>query len=328
MSSYKPPYTITNKILTLSNDIVALLTELKYIKKEFNTPKLRKKSRIKSITGTLQIEGNSFSEAKVTDVINGKTVLGTMREIEEVKGAIAAYDYLEKYNYKKEEDLLLAHKFLMKNLLNNAGAYRHSNVGVGGADGVTHVAPPPNMVPQLMGELFDWLKTTDDNLLIVSCVFHYEFEFIHPFHDGNGRTGRLWQSVILNSYKNIFSAIPIESVVRDNQEMYYKALEDSGSVGESTPFIEFMLQIILKTLEKLKKENVPKNVPKNVPLKRLDKILRFIDKNRNITISELSLQLKVSDKTIKRDIAKLKDENRLKRVGSLKTGYWDIIDEI
>jgi len=325
---YKPPYTITNKILTLSNGIVELLTELKHIKKEFNVPKLRKKSRIKSITGTLQIEGNSFSEAKVTDVINGKTVLGTIREIEEVKGAIAAYDYLEKYNYKEEKDLLLAHKFLMKNILNNAGVYRHSNVGVGGTDGVTHVAPPPNMVPQLMGELFDWLKTTDDNLLIVSCVFHYEFEFIHPFNDGNGRSGRLWQSVILNNYKNIFSAIPIESVVRDNQEMYYKALEDSGSVGESTPFIEFMLQIILKTLEKLKKESVPKNVPKNVPLKRLDKILRLIDKNRNITISKLSLQLKVSDKTIKRDVAKLKDENRLKRVGSLKTGHWEIIDEI
>ena len=328
MSSYKPPYTITNKILTTSNDIVELLTELKHIKKELNTPKLRKKNRIKSITGTLQIEGNSFSEEKVTNVINGKTVLGTMREIEEVKGAIVAYDYLENYDYKKEKDLLLAHKFLMENLLNNAGAYRHSNVGIGGADGVTHVAPPPNMVPQLMGELFDWLKNTDDNLLIVSCVFHYEFEFIHPFNDGNGRTGRLWQSVILNKYKKLFSAIPIESVVRDNQEMYYKALEDAGSIGESTPFIEFMLDIILKTLEKVKKENVPLNVPKNVPLKRLDTILELIAKNRSITISELSLQLKVAEKTIKRDITKLKDDGILKRVGSLKAGHWEIVDEI
>ncbi len=322
--TYAPPYTISNKILTTSNGIVELLTELKHIKKELNTPKLRKKNRIKSITGTLQIEGNSFSEQMVTNVINGKTVLGTMREIEEVKGAIAAYDHLENYNYKKEKDLLLAHKFLMENLLNNAGDYRQNNVGVGGAQGVTHVAPPPNMVPQLMGELFEWLKNTDDNLLIVSCVFHYEFEFIHPFSDGNGRIGRLWQSVILNQYKSIFSAIPIESVVRDNQERYYKALEDAGSAGESTPFIEFMLDIILKALEKVQKENVPKNVPKNVPLKRLDKILQLIDKNRNITIMELSLQLDVTDKTIKRDIAKLKDENRIKRVGSLKAGHWDI----
>jgi len=328
MSSYKPPYTITNKILTTSNDIVALVTELKDIKKELNTPKLRKKNRIKSITGTLQIEGNSFSEEKVTNVINGKTVLGTMREIEEVKGAIAAYDHLENYDYKKEKDLLQAHKFLMKNLLNNAGAYRHSNVGVGGANGVTHVAPPPDMVPKLMGELFDWLQNTGDNLLIVGCVFHYEFEFIHPFNDGNGRVGRLWQSVILNKYKNIFSAIPIESVVRDNQEMYYNALEDSGSAGESTPFIEFMLDIILKTLEKVKKENVPKNVPKNVPLKRLDKILELIAKNRDITATELSSKLSVTDKTIKRDLAKLKVDKRLVRVGSARKGHWEVLDEV
>lgn len=328
IESYKPPYTITNKILTIVGDIVEILSELNHIKKELATPKLRKKNRIKSITGTLQIEGNSFSEAKVTNVINGKTVLGTMREIEEVKGAIEAYDYLEKYDYKKEKDLLLSHKLLMQNLLNNAGAYRHSNVGVGGADGVTHVAPSPNMVPQLMGDLFDWLKDTDDHLLVASCVFHYEFEFIHPFSDGNGRVGRLWQSVILNGYKNIFAAVPIESIVRDNQELYYKALEDSRSTGESTPFIEFMLEIILKTLIDLKKENVPKNVPLDVPLKRLEKILALMSKNRDITAVELSNKMNVTDKTIKRDIAKLKNENRIKRVGSLKAGHWEVIDEV
>jgi len=179
MSSYKPPYTITNKILKTVSDIVELISELTYVKKELSTPKLRKKNRIKSITGTLQIEGNSFTEEKVTNVINGKTVLGTLREIEEVKGAIRAYDYLEKYNYKKEKDLLLAHKFLMQNILNNSGAYRQCNVGIGSKDGVTHIAPPPNMVPQLMGDLFEWLKHTDDHLIVASCVFHYEFEFIH-----------------------------------------------------------------------------------------------------------------------------------------------------
>ena len=326
MSSYKPPYTISNKILKTVSDIVELVSELKHVKKELATPKLRKKNRIKSITGTLQIEGNSFTEEKVTNVINGKTVLGTVREIEEVKGAIEAYDYLEKYNYKNEKDLLLSHKFLMQNILNNAGNYRHSNVGVGGKDGVTHVAPPPNMVPQLMGDLFNWLKHTDDHLLVASCVFHYEFEFIHPFNDGNGRVGRLWQSVILNQYKNIFGAIPIESVVRENQESYYRVLEEAGSVGESTPFVEFMLEIILKTLKKVKKDNVPKNVPRNVPLKRLDKIVNMMKKDKNLTALELANKLEVTDKTIKRDIAKLKDENRVVRVGSLKSGYWKIIE--
>ena len=326
MSSYKPPYTITNKILKTVSNIVELVSELNHVKKELATPKLRKKNRIKSITGTLQIEGNSFTEEKVTNVINGKTVLGMVREIEEVKGAIEAYDYLEKYDYKKEKDLLLAHKFLMQNILNNAGNYRHGNVGVGGKDGVTHVAPPPNMVPQLMGDLFDWLKDTDDHLLVASCVFHYEFEFIHPFNDGNGRVGRLWQSVILNQYKNIFGAMPIESVVRENQEAYYKALEDAGSIGESSPFVEFMLEIILKTLIEVKKDNVPKNVPKNVPLKRLANIVNMMKKDKNITALELADKLGVTDKTIKRDIAKLKDENRVVRVGSLKSGYWEIIE--
>ena len=322
--SYKPPYTITDKILTKVSDIVELVSELNNIKKEFNTPKLRKKNRVKSITGTLQIEGNTFDEDKITKVIDGKVVLGSMREIEEVKGAINAYDYLEKYDYKKEKDLLYSHSLLMGGLLNNAGNYRQNNVGVGGADGITHVAPPPNMVPKLMGELFSWLEQTDLHMLIVSCIFHYEFEFIHPFSDGNGRVGRLWQSVILYKYKNIFGAIPIESVVRDNQEAYYQALEDSGALGESTPFIEFILDVIFKTLKKVKKEDVPKNVPKDVPIKRLDKVVTLMKKTKTITIMEIASILGVTDKTIKRDIVKLKKENYIQRVGSLKSGYWEV----
>jgi Fic family protein len=322
--SYKPPYTITDKILTKVSDIVELVSELNNIKKEFNTPKLRKKNRVKSITGTLQIEGNTFDEDKITKVIDGKVVLGSMREIEEVKGAINAYDYLEKYDYKKEKDLLYSHSLLMGGLLNNAGNYRQNNVGVGGADGITHLAPPPNIVPKLMGELFSWLEQTDLHMLIVSCIFHYEFEFIHPFSDGNGRVGRLWQSVILNKYKNIFGAIPIESVVRDNQEAYYQALEDSGTLGESTPFIEFILDVIFITLKKVKKEDVPKNVPKNVPIKRLDKVVTLMKKTKTITIMEIASILGVTDKTIKRDIVKLKKENYIQRVGSLKSGHWEV----
>ena len=329
MSSYKPPYIITSKILKLTSEISELISDIKYIDKNYSTLTLRKKNRVKSITGTLQIEGNTFDEAKVTNVINGKTVFGTMREIEEVKGAVKAYDYLNKYNYKNEKDLLKAHKFLMEKLLDNAGAYRYTNVGVGGKDGVTHVAPAPNMVPQLMGDIFEWLKTTDEHLLIVSCIFHYEFEFIHPFNDGNGRIGRLWQTVILKSFKELFSFIPIESMVRNNQKLYYKALEDSGSIGESTPFIEFMLDIIDKSLKdyiKESKNNVPLKVPRNVPKKRLDEVVNLMKANKNITILELSSKLKVTDKTIKRDIAKLKNENKVQRIGSSKSGYWEILD--
>jgi Fic family protein len=331
MSSYKPPYTITSKILKLTSEISELISDVKYIDKKYSNLTLRKKNRVRSITGTLQIEGNSFDEAKVTSVINGKTVLGTMREIEEVKGAIKAYDYIDKYDYKNEKDLQKAHKILMEKLLESAGAYRSTNVGVGGKDGVAHVAPPPDMVPKLMKDLFSWLKTTDEHLLIVSCVFHYEFEFIHPFSDGNGRIGRLWQTVILKSFKEFFIYLPIESMVRNNQEFYYKALEDSGSMGESTPFIEFMLEIINRSLKdyiKESKKDVPLKVPKNVPLKRLDKIIALIKKDKDITIIQIADKLGVTDKTIKRDIAKLKSENKIVRVGSLKSGHWEIVDEI
>ncbi len=327
MKQYKPPYTINNKILKYTSEISELISDIKHIDKTYDTLTLRKKNRIKSITGTLQIEGNTFNEEKVTNVINGKTVLGTVREIEEVKGAIKAYDYIDKYDYASQKDLLKSHKFLMDNLLNNSGIYRTTNVGVGGKDGITHVAPPPNMVPKLMDDLFDWLKNTDDHFLIVSCIFHYEFEFIHPFSDGNGRVGRLWQTIILKGFKSFFAYIPIESMVRKNQQNYYKALEDSGSAGESTPFIEFMLDIIVKTLKKYVKEqnqNVPKNVPKNVPLNRIKNIITLITNNKDITIVELAEKLKVTDKTIKRDIKKLKDEDKLKRVGSLKSGHWEI----
>lgn len=316
MSNHKPPYTISTKIVNLIGTISKLIADVEYIDKTYNTLKLRKKNRIRSITGTLQIEGNSFDEEKVTSVINGKTVLGTMREIEEVKGAIKAYDNMQMYDYKSEKDLLLAHKYLMQNLLHSEGIYRNTNVGVGGKDGVTHVAPPPNMVPKLMDELFEWLQRSDENLLIKSCVFHYEFEFIHPFSDGNGRIGRLWQSVILKSFKEFFAYMPIESIVRDHQEKYYEALELSGSVGESTPFIEFMLEIISKSLKIYIDES-----------KKSDqKILKLIALNREITIMQMCNELNMSESGVKKIISKLKNEHKLNRVGSLKAGYWEICE--
>lgn len=246
-----------------------------------------------------------------------------MREIEEVKGAIEAYDNIEKYSYKNEKDLLIAHKFLMKNLLNHTGAYRNSNVGIGGKDGVTHVAPPPSQVPKLMNELFKWLQSTDKHALIASCVFHYEFEFIHPFSDGNGRIGRLWQTVILKSFKDIFTYMPIESVVRNHQSEYYQALEDAGSAGESTPFIEFMLEIITQSLKGYVEESKKSNQKSNQ--KSDQKILDLIMQDNKITIMQICQQLDMSESGVKKVIKKLKDENRVQRVGSLKGGYWEVL---
>jgi Fic family protein len=319
--NYKPPYTITSKILNLSTQISEELVKLKFNSSAKTTPMLRKKNRIKTLAGTLEIEGNFLGEDKITAIIEGKRVLATVSELAEVKGAIKAYEKLEEYKYDNIDDLLNAHKILMSEILTTAGNFRTVNVKVG-----EHIAPQANRVNDLMVQLFTWLKNSNEHLLLKSCIFHYEFEFIHPFSDGNGRIGRLWQSVILNNYNPLFSLLPIESIVRDYQEDYYKALEKSSNIGESTPFIEFMLEMILKSINNTIKNNVPNNVPKNVPLIRLEKILKLIGKHKNITIIELADMLNVTDKTIKRDIAKLKKENRVVRIGSLKSGHWKVTE--
>ena len=321
-SNYTPPFTITSKILSQVSDIAELAAEIKHIDAKRITPKLRKKNRVKSITGSLQIEGNSFTEEQVTAVLNGKRVLGSMKEVEEVRGAIAAYEQIGNYDYTKLDDLLLAHKLMMERLLNSAGIFRSVNVGVYGKDGVSHVAPPPYRVHELMVDLFEWLDTTEEHPLIVSCVFHYEFEFIHPFSDGNGRIGRLWQSVILQSYRELFSFIPIESIVKENQQKYYNALEDAGSKGENTPFVEFMLQGILKSLKEFIKDESKSNQQSN--LKSDQKILSLIKKNNEITIREICDKISMSESGVKKVIKKLKDENKLIRVGSLKAGHWEV----
>jgi len=321
--SYKPPYQITTKIVKLVSDISERISDIKYIEKQYDTPKLRKKNRVRSITGSLQIEGNTFSEEKVTAMINGKRVIGEYKEILEVEGAINAYTNLEKYNYTKEKDLLLAHKLMMTGILTNCGNYRSVNVGVGGKDGVAHIAPPPNQVPKLMNELFYWLKNSDEHLIVKSSVFHYEFEFIHPFSDGNGRIGRLWQSVILKSYKDFFAHIPIESIVRANQQRYYDVLEKSGSAGESTPFIEYMLEMILHTMEEYIQESQKSNQKSNQ--KSDQKILEIMSENPKTTIYELMKKLNMSESGIKKVIKKLKDENKIQRVGGTR-GFWEVLE--
>ena len=322
MSSYIPPYTITSKILAQVSDIVELMADIKHIEAKIDTPKLRKKNRIKSITGSLQIEGNTFSEEKVTAVVDGKRVLGSFKEVAEVEGAIKSYNHIDNYSYKKLSDLLLSHKYMMGGLLTNAGEFRSSNVGVYGKDGVSHVAPPPDRVAELMNELFDWVSSTKEHKLIVSCIFHYEFEFIHPFSDGNGRVGRLWQTVILKEYKDLFGYIPIESLVRDNQQKYYDALEAAGSVGESTPFVEFMLDIILKSLKEFLETDTKGNQKGNQ--KSNQKILSLIKKDNKITIKQICEKTKLSESGVKKVIKKLKEEEKLVRVGSLKGGHWEV----
>lgn len=319
--NYTPPFTITTNIINLISQISLNIGKLEAIDSKLELPMLRKVNQIKTITGTLQIEGNSLDEERITALIEGKRVLGKVDEIAEANGAIALYKELETLHYKQQNDLLKAHKILMGELLNKAGNYRTSDVGVGGKDGVVHIAPPHRHIPKLIQQLFDWLDATQEHPLIVSSVFHYEFEFIHPFIDGNGRMGRFWQSLILYSWNQYFSIIPIESIIRDKQQNYYKVLEICGSEGESTKFIEFILESILEAIDKVgnKDGNKVGNLTDNQKL-----ILEHIKQDNTISAAKLTDAVGISKRKIEENLVKLKDKGLLVRVGGTR-GYWEII---
>jgi Fic family protein len=250
---YQPPFGISDEIVDLLAKISHKLGKLDYLQHHPQAVELRKISQIKTITGTLQIEGNMLTEKQVTAVLEGKTVLAPMREISEAQGAILLYQQAENFDYKNQAHLLQAHRLLMGDLLNRAGQYRNQAVGVYGAEGVSHIAPPAHRVSGLMSDLFVWLKETTTHPLISSSVFHYEFEFIHPFEDGNGRMGRFWQYLMLNHWNPVFSLIPVENMIKSRQQEYYQALQQAGKAGDSTVFIVFMCQVILEAISLLQR---------------------------------------------------------------------------
>ncbi len=241
--SYQPPFEITSKII---NKISSISEQVGRLDGQglILSPQLRKQNRIRTIQSTLAIEGNTLSLDQVTAILEGTRVLGPPREIQEVQGAIRAYEALPNWNPTSVHDLLQAHHYLMSDILVDAGKFRKGGVGIHKGDRVIHVAPPANRVPELMSDLMDWLGQTDTHELIKSCVFHYELEFIHPFLDGNGRMGRLWQTLILGQWNNLFYLLPIESLIKDEQARYYETLEKADQAASCTIFIEFMLDII------------------------------------------------------------------------------------
>ncbi|MDA0772589.1 MAG: Fic family protein [Cyanobacteria bacterium] len=245
---HQPPYQITSKTTNLIAEISEIIGKIKAEHLSNNSPELRKKNRIKTIHGSLAIEGNSLSIEQVSAVIDEQTVLGPIKDIKEVQNAIQAYKEIPNYKFNSIKSLLKAHKYLMHSLISDPGKIRTTNVGIMKGSKVTHVAPQPKMLDKLMTELFEYLKKSPDHLLIKSSVVHYELEFIHPFIDGNGRLGRLWQTVILYNYSEIFEFVPIESLIKLKQKQYYAVLESCDKEAHSTLFIEFMLEIILEAL--------------------------------------------------------------------------------
>jgi len=250
----KPLYTLTPEILRLLTAISEQLGAIKSRQQESVTPQLRRRNRIRTIRASLQIEGNTLNEAQITAVLEGKRVLGPPKDIREVENALAAYEQLSEFSPFEESHFLEAHALLMRGLVDDFGQYRAGNVGILQGDQLAHLAPPSWNVPHLMGNLFSYLCESEDLPLLKSCVFHYEMEFIHPFTDGNGRMGRLWQSLLLQEVHPLFGQIPLETLVSQNQNAYYEALAACDRAGESTLFIQFMLRIILQALEAYSEE--------------------------------------------------------------------------
>ncbi|MGY2200102.1 Fic family protein [Pseudomonas gingeri] len=255
MTRYKPPLTLTPRMFSLVADISEQLGQLSAVPETGLTPQLRRGNRIRTIQASLAIENNTLSLEQVTAVLDGKKVLGLPREIQEVRNAFSAYEAMSGWQPENRAHLLQAHALLMRGLIDDCGRLRQSGVGIYRADRLLHMAPPASRVPQLIDDLLGWIKESELHPLIASCVFHYEFEFIHPFADGNGRMGRLWQTLILGQWRPVLAYLPVETVIRDQQDDYYAALAAADQMAEATPFVEFMLEALLLAMKEARRSD-------------------------------------------------------------------------
>lgn len=247
--SYQPPYQLTNTLLSVVAEIAELIGRWSAKNNDNLIPRLRRENRIRTIQASLAVEQNSLTLEQVTALLNGKTVLGPPKEIQEVHNAFAAYEALPKWQTGNLEHLCKAHQLLMHGLHLESGQFRSGGVGIFRGKELVHMAPPANQVPRLMQQLFNWLKTTNAHPLVASAAFHYELEFIHPFADGNGRIGRLWQTKILSEWQPILAYLPVETVIRSRQTEYYQCLDDADEQADCTGFIEYVLLATKQSLE-------------------------------------------------------------------------------
>ncbi len=310
----KPPYEITAKILKYITSISLKIGEVnaKYLIK--SNPTLRKQNQIKTIHSSLSIEGNTLTEEQITAILENKRVVGPEKDILEVLNALDVYKNINKLKPESEKDFLKAHKLLLQKLINEPGKYRKQGVRIVKGPKVEHIAPPFGNVPYLMKDLFEYLKDKNELTLIKSCVFHYEMEFIHPFLDGNGRMGRLWQTLILIQDYPIFEFLPFETLISKNQQEYYNALSVSDKEGKSTKFIEYMLMIIEKSLAELLENTIKK-------LTDRDRIQLFLENyTRDFTRKDYMNYFKdISSATASRDLKNAVVNGFVSKIGDKKT---------
>lgn len=317
----KPPFTLTNTMLRQVIEISRVLGILEFSVK--SDLKLRKENRIKSIHSSLAIENNSLTEKQVTDIIDGKRILGDPKEIREVKNAYDACEEILTLDPYRQKDFLKAHRLLTAGIVNEAGKYRSRDVGIFDEIGnVVHMGARPQYLQALMNDLFAWGKNDNTPELIKSCVFHYEIETIHPFADGNGRMGRLWQTVILANWNPIFTWIPIETLIYENQRNYYKVLEQVDQETNSNRFIEFMLTIILKsyltvTSNLEQKIDIPEGLTDS-EAKTYVLVIKYLTEHKNINTTVTAKLIQKSIATARKHLAKFVSLGLLVAQGSNK----------
>jgi len=328
--TYQPPFHMTEEITNLIVEIGQYVGAITMYEAMYQNPVLRGENRIRSIYSSLAIEQNTLSLDQVSDVIGGKRVLGPPQDIREVKNAYKAYEYISGLDPYSVKDLLLAHRLMMEGLVKEAGMFRSGNVGVYDGDRLIHAGTPSRYVPELVAQLMAWLKKSKYHPLVKSCIFHYEFEFIHPFADGNGRIGRLWQSLILQKWNDIFTWLPVETLVHENQEEYYRVLKLADNAADSTEFVAFMLGMIRDALKELSEnqnrasgQNVATNVVTNVVTNE-ERVLALLRQDDRLTARILASSLGLTQRQVQRIIAKLKKEGKVIRHGASKSGYWEV----
>ena len=321
MEKNYPPYTITDKMLNLATTIMEKIGEANYFERLNRFPELRRKTRIKSIHSSLAIENNQLSLFQVEAVLNGKAVIGEQKDIQEVKNAYKAYEEIDNINPYSVEDLKKIQGILTFAIEDDSGKFRNHGESVYDGDVQIFMAPPHRMVPALMDNLFNWMNEVKEkvNPLILSSIFHYEFVFIRPFSDVNGRTARLWQTAILAHWKDLFKYIPIESIIRKHQEEYYTAIQNCNNAGNSNEFIEFMLKVINEAID-----GMILNQQETTQKTTQEKIINLIMKNPGITQVEMAKALDLTRDGISYNIKALKEKGIIERVGSTKNEIWKV----